>query len=97
MTRLVVERLRHTQAFADDLRAAPGDVQADAAAALRKLLQNAASNALRLHALRGYPKPTIYKIDVRPDHSWQITFELDGAVAVLLRLGTHKELDRNPR
>ncbi len=94
---LSVGGLRRTQAFDACPRAAPADVQQDTAAAPKRLLQNAASGRLRLHALKGYPKPTIFKIDVRPDKSWQITFEMDGTEAVLLRLGTHKELDRNPR
>lgn len=95
--KLSVSALQVTATFRADVRSAPADIQADATAALDKLLKNSAANALRLHALKGYPKPTIFKIDVRPDHSWQISFELDGQTAVLLRLATHRELDRNPR
>lgn len=43
------------------------------------------------------PKPTVWKIDVFVSHAWQITFELNGTVAELKRLGTHKTIDRDPR
>lgn len=32
-----------------------------------------------------------------PNKAWQVSFELDGSTAVLLRLRTHKEMDRRPR
>ena len=94
---LSVQGTRRTPSFDADVRAAPPDVVADATAALKKLMQNPGAGSLRLHALSGYPKPTIYKIDVRADRSWQITFELDGTTAVMLRLATHKVMDRRPR
>ena len=94
---LQVDGFDPSDAFKSDLRRAPADVVDDASAALKKLKANPHSNGLRLHPLQGYPKPTIFKIDVRPDKSWQITFEMQGRTAVLLRIGTHKELDRRPR
>ena len=94
---LKVTGLQRTDSYDADVKAAPADVISDATNAIDKLLRNSASGALRLHSLKGYPKPTIFKIDVRADRSWQITFELDGATAVLLRLAKHKELDRRPR
>jgi hypothetical protein len=92
-----VADLRRTDAFDRDAASAPQDVFDDATAALTKLLQNPHANALRLHSMSGFPKPTIFKMDVRPDKSWQITLELDGQTAVLLRLATHKQIDRRPR
>jgi hypothetical protein len=47
--------------------------------------------------LQGYGKPTLYKFDVFPNKSWQVSFELDGTTAVLMRICTHKEMDRRPR
>ena len=94
---LVVDGFDPSPSFKADLKSAPADVKADANASLKKLRENSAASSLRLHPLKGYPKPTIFKIDVRPDRSWQISFEMDGRIAVLLRLGTHKELDRRPR
>ena len=50
----------------------------------------------RLDALAGYAKPTIFKIDVYANKSWQITFEIAGTVAVLRRIAKHREIDRRP-
>lgn len=94
---LRVSGTRRTDSFDQDVRAAPDDVVRDAEAARRRLIGNPQAQSLRVHALSGYGKPTIYKFDVRPDRSWQITFELDGDIAVMLRLGTHKQIDRRPR
>jgi hypothetical protein len=94
---LKVTGTRRTDRFDADVRAAPIDVARAAEAARKTLIQNSRAGALRLHPLKGYPKPTIFKIDVTANHSWQLTFELDGEVAVLLRLATHKAIDRDPR
>lgn len=98
MTRsLTVTGFAHSARFAADLRAAPPDVQQAALAALELLQANPRAKSLRLHPLTGMPKPTVWKIDVYTNHAWQITFELNGTVAELKRLGTHKATDRAPR
>ena len=94
---VAVRAFRLTEAFKRDMRRAEAPIQEAARSALKKLKLNAEASSLRLHALSGYCKPTIYKIDVLPNRSWQITFELDGEEAVLLRLGTHRLIDRAPR
>lgn len=50
---------------------------------------------LRHHTLSGI-KPPVHVLDVVGNHSHQITFQLDGDVAKLLRVGTHREIDRRP-
>ena len=52
--------------FDSDVEAALANVRADAIDALGRQKTNPQSNSLRLHALQGYGKLTIYKIDVRP-------------------------------
>lgn len=94
---LQVSGTRRTDRFDTDVRSVPIDIARAAEAARKTLLRNSQSGGLRLHPLKGYPKPTIFKIDVTPNRAWQITFELDGTIAVLLRLATHKTLDRDPR
>lgn len=51
--------------------------------------------ALRHHTLSGI-KPPVHVLDVVGNHSHQITFQLNGDVATLLRVGTHREIDRTP-
>jgi len=84
------------ETFERDLRKAPPDIQRAAKAALKNLLQNPQPRKLRLHSITGCFDPRILKIDVLANHSWQITFEMDGTTALLRRLGTHKFIDNNP-
>ena len=51
--------------------------------------------SLRHHTLNGH-KPPIHVIDVTGNHAYQITFWIDGDVARLLRVDTHKRIDLNP-
>lgn len=51
---------------------------------------------LRFEKLTGYKNPSIYTIHVTRNHSHKLSFELVGNVAVLRKIGTHKEIDRAP-
>ena len=94
---LVVESLDFTPSFKAAMAAAPPDLHKAAIEALNLLLKNSRARSLRVHALKGYSKPTLFKMDVYANHAWQITFEMQGTKAILRRLGTHKALDRDPR
>ena len=94
---LRVAGFRRTARFDREFRAAPADVQRASADVLRTLQANPASRVLRLHALKGFGKPSVYKIDVLSNHSWQISFELEaGGIAKLGRLAPHKRIDSDP-
>jgi len=92
-----ITRFEPSPRFQSDTRSLPENVRAAANDALELLKQNPGAKSLRLHTLKDVRKPTIWKIDVFPNHSWQISFELDGDVAVLRRIATHGEIDRRPR
>jgi hypothetical protein len=85
-----------TPRFDKALKGAPPDIKRAVASTIDTLLQNPNSNTLRAHPLKGYAKPQIWKIDVL-GHSWQITLEIHGSQANLVRLGTHRQLDRRVR
>lgn len=92
-----VERFDYSERFKDELRSLPPDVVEAVRSALKELQRHPRSKSLRLHPLTGLPKPTVWKIDVFTNHSWQVTFELNGTTAELKRIGTHKSIDRDPR
>lgn len=94
---LVVGGFDFTESFRKELAACPLEVRQAVKDVLKKIRKNSDSGVLRLHPLKGYPKPTIYKIDVTSNKSWQISFEMDGTTAVLRRICTHGEMDRRPR
>lgn len=95
--RVRLDRFDFTESFRRELGAAPEDVREALKGVLHRAMENPEAGALRFHSLKGYGKPTLYKFDVFPNKSWQVSFELDGTTAVLIRICTHKEMDRRPR
>ncbi|WP_310463413.1 hypothetical protein [Sphaerotilus sp.] len=92
-----IAEFRFLDGFRSELASAPEDVRAAVKDILRRARSNPEAGALRFHSLKGYGKPTIYKFDVFSNKSWQVSFELDGATAVLMRVCTHKDMNRRPR
>lgn len=92
-----VKQFTRSQKFEADV----ADLEPDTVRALKDALEllqtNPQAKSLRLHSLKGYGKPTIWKIDVFTNKSWQVTFELIGDTASLKRVATHSAIDRNPR
>lgn len=95
--RAAITGLQTTARFDAELKSAPREVQLAASEVLKLLMQTPPPQRLRVHALKGYGKPTLFKVDVFTNHSWQLTFELVGSTAVLRRLAQHKTIDRDPR
>lgn len=94
---IAVTGFAFSERFKSEFASLPGDVAKAAKDALELLQKNPRARSLRLHPLTGLPKPSVWKIDVFANHSWQITFELNGSIAQLKRIGTHKSIDRDPR
>lgn len=86
----------YTERFKDDFGRLSAEQQEAARECLEKIKQSLSLKSLRHHTLGGY-RPTIHKVDVTCNKAYQITFELNGTVAKLLRVGTHKQLNRSPR
>lgn len=97
MSRLLIDSVEMTERFASEIRKVDSSIRDKAKVAIAELLKNPEKGSLRLHPLSAYGKPTVWKIDVFPNHSWQITFEMHGKCARLLRLATHTKIDASPR
>lgn len=92
-----IERFAFSARFQAELQKLQPDVIKAAKEALALLQNNPEAKSLRLHPLTGLPKPTVWKIDVFANRSWQVTFEINGTTAELKRVSTHKSIDRDPR
>ena len=92
-----IERFAYSERFQAELQKLKPDVVKAVKESLELLQSNPKAKSLRLHPLTGLPKPTVWKIDVFVNHSWQVTFELNGTTAELKRIATHKAIDRDPR
>lgn len=82
--------------FQNDYKSLPDEIKDAFKEAYRLLLQDPQPKKLRLEKLSGYKRPGIYTIHITANHSHKLSFELDGPVAVLRRIGTHKDIDRKP-
>lgn len=82
--------------FQNDYKSLPDDIKAQLKERLKLLLEDPPPKKLRLEKLSGYKKPGIYTIHITANHSHKLSFELVGSVAVLRRIGTHKDIDRKP-
>lgn len=49
---------------------------------------------LEFEKLKGYDNPSLYTIHV--GGNCKVSMEIDGSIARLRRVGTHKEIDRTP-
>lgn len=94
---LLVEAFDFSGKFVKELERLDSGTQTAARKALALLQSNPNAKSLRLHALSGFARPAIWKIDVYSNKSYQITFEMAGRVAQLKRIATHAEIDRAPR
>ncbi len=91
----VIENFQYTNRFEHDLKKLSPEIREDVKKALQDLKINPRSSRLRLNKLADY-HPPIYAIHVTSNHSHKITMNINGTTAVLRRVGTHKEIDRNP-
>jgi mRNA-degrading endonuclease YafQ of YafQ-DinJ toxin-antitoxin module len=90
-----ISDIAFSETFQRDFKKAPPEVQAAVGKVLEGMKQNPQPKKLRIHSVNGCFDPKIFKADVLPNHSWQITFHIEGTTAILRRLGTHKLADRD--
>jgi hypothetical protein len=82
--------------FSNSFKKLSDEQKAEAAAAIADILRQPIPALRRFKSLTGYANPKIYTVHVTRNHSHKLSFELEGTVAVLRRIGTHKEIDRTP-
>ena len=86
---------RPSPRFVRDYARLPIDIQKRVDACLRDLAQDPVPGTRRLHCISiGGRRPQVFSVDVLPNKSYKLSFEVDGRFAVLRRVGTHQEIDR---
>jgi mRNA-degrading endonuclease RelE of RelBE toxin-antitoxin system len=93
---LVIRAVDYRPRFAKELGKLSPELLAQAKDAIDGLLKNRIPTALRLHCVDKNANPKIFTIDVTSNKSHKISFHMEGDVAYLRRVGTHKEIDRLP-
>lgn len=93
---MAIESVQFTARFQKEYKALANDLRTEVDLALRDLLKNPIPPGRRFHALGGYKNPKLYTIDVTVNRAYKISLELDGTLATLRRIATHKQIDRKP-
>lgn len=70
------------------------DMQARVDSKLEDLQANPRPPGLGFEKLKGYQNPDVYTIHITGNY--KLSFEVNGDVALLRRVGTHDEIDRAP-
>lgn len=88
--------VERTSTFLRDYKNLTEQQQADVKECLRDLLADPVPAARRLHRITSN-KPKVYSVDVYPNKSYKISFEIvEGNVVRLRRVATHRDIDRKP-
>ncbi len=92
----LIERIEFTDPFKKQYKKLPPDILVMVDEALLDLVKTPIPKRLRFEKLTCCRKPNIYTIHVTQNHSYKISFEIEGGIAKLRRVATHKEIDRKP-
>lgn len=89
--------VRFSPEFERDYVKLPPELRAAAKACVEDLERDPIPSSRRPHSVtpRGH-RPVIYTVDVLSNKSYKLSYHVEGRVAVLRRVGTHKQIDRRP-
>ncbi|NIE68211.1 hypothetical protein [Burkholderia sp. Ax-1719] len=93
---MAIESVQFTARFQKEYKALSHELRDEVDQVLRDLLKNPIPPGRRFHSLGGYKNPKLYTIDVTVNRAYKISLELDGTLATLRRVATHKQIDRKP-
>lgn len=85
-----------SRSFINDFKKLSLNVQNDLEDRLRDLLKDPMPKKCKFEKLKGYKKPDIYTIHITSNNSHKLSFEIINNIAVLRRVGTHKQIDNSP-
>lgn len=87
-----IRLVRFTGHFRAQLKKLAPEIQAAARQAVKDLVADPHPKKYRLEK----QTKDIWTIHVTSNHSYKLSFTLDGDIAELRKIGTHKEIDRAP-
>ena len=91
---VVVQGWSATPTYQRKYRKLTSDLQGRVDKKLDDLQKNPRPPGLDFEKLKGYQNPDIYTIHITGNY--KLSFELNGATALLRKVGTHDEIDRAP-
>lgn len=92
----MITAYKFTDKFKKQFAKLPPELQAACQSIFADLLKDPQPKSLRFHSLSGYTNPKLYTVDLLGNKAYKISMEINGTVATLRRVATHKEIDRLP-
>jgi len=92
-----IRRIRRLPRFEKAYKGLPPDIQAMVDDAIRDIVKEYIPAARRMNQLGGYKNPKVFAVHVTPNHSHKMSFEIDGDLATLRNVDTHKAIDKSGR
>lgn len=89
-----IKSIQRTDTFKRDFKRLDQQLQREVVSAIDDLHKDPVPSSRRFHAIDS-SRPKVYSIDVTSNKSHKISLQIDGDVATLRRVGTHKEIDRS--
>lgn len=82
--------------FVRSLKKIPIDIRPSVDEAIADLALDPIPSRLGFKKLHGYKNTNLYTITIGGHHAYKLSLEIRDEVAVLRRVGTHKQIDDNP-
>lgn len=82
--------------FQRSLKRLPADVRALVDDAIIDLCLDPLPGRFDFKKLKDYRNPNIFTITIGGNHAYKLSLEIREGVAILRRIGTHKEIDGSP-
>lgn len=84
-----------TERFKKDYKRLSVDLQRQVDECIMDFCKDPIPASRRAHRINSDQFPKVFSVDVTPNKSHKLSFEIDGNVAKLRRIGTHGEIDRS--
>ena len=88
-------KIKMTQSFIKDWDKLPVDIQSAVNRCIEDFDRDPLPQARRPHSVTSAGRfPKVFTLDVLPNRSYKLSFEIADGFAMLRRVGTHKQIDR---
>lgn len=91
---VIIEQVTYGSRFKKEYKKLSSELQNQVDSTVDSLIGKNRSAGIRFEKLKGYANPNIYTVHVTGNY--KLSFEINGNIAFLRRVGNHNEIDRAP-
>lgn len=87
-------KIAFTERFNRDFKGLPPELQEAVRECIRDFAKDPIPASRRAHRINA-KLPKVFSVDVTSNKAYKLSFHIEGDTAMLRRVGTHREIDRN--